>query len=533
MAVVRILAQVVFVYKQILHHLRQELHGKRCVCFTLKTVEVQCVDIFFGGVVVALISIGPGAVQIHQHEFGPGGKGVLRADGAAIRGAGLDPLVKIEVLDLLSRVIIRILHIQGVFTAGRHINGGLRSRQERAELVYLALQSGYIGRVFQNLRVIYHHIHGVGLCGDGTGLESQCQHRQGLILRLQIIVLTGGKLLPVIQHAPVPFCLQGKGTVVSEGIAVRLNRKRIGASHSAEPAACKQIQERGHGLLGSPVDRKHRKVSILRNGQLIRQGRQGFYARVCQLHALILPGCPFFQIGVEIVRCDTALRCGYCVAVELIRRHRCNAMIRQRLRRGVSRVFFAEILRLEHRRRTVPGKDHRAAAATTALSPKPLLFGNIVIFFDAQSENIGRTLVLVANQSDSLVIRPGHIGWLRGRHLQYVGNRFRRTGKGHVIVLHQYIAAVQNSFIADGIHNTAGIYLAFIPAAEHIVRKIQAVQRHRLPDRAEDPGQRAVSRLYIIAEYLYVLQRSGRSIKAPEDTGRHFSRNDAVGQHRV
>ena len=111
MAVVCILAQVVFVYKQILHHLRQELHGKRCVCFTLKTAEVQCVDIFFGGVVVALISIGPGAIQIHQHEFGPGGKGVLRAAGAAIRGAGVDPLVKIEVLDLLSRVIIRILYI--------------------------------------------------------------------------------------------------------------------------------------------------------------------------------------------------------------------------------------------------------------------------------------------------------------------------------------------------------------------------------------------------------------------------------------
>ena len=476
MAVVRILAQVVFVYKQILHHLRQELHGKRFTRLTQKAAEVQCIGVLWGGIVIAPVAIGPGAIQVHQHEAGALDKGTLAAEGAAIRGAGLDPLVKIEVLDLLSRVIIRILHIQGVFTAGRHINGGLRSRQERAELVYLALQSGYIGRVFQNLRVIYHHIHGVGLCGDGTGPESQCQHRQGFMLRLQIIVLTGGELLPVIQHAPVPFFLQGKGAVVSEGIAVRLNRKRIGASHSAEPAACKQIQERGHGLLGSPVDGKHREVCILRNGQLIRQGRQGFYARVCQLHALILPGCPFFQIGVEIVRCGTALRCGYCVAVELARRHRCHAMIRQRLRRGVSRVFFAEILRLEHRRRTVPGKDHRAAA-TTALRPKPLLLGNIVIFFDAQSENIGRTLVLVANQSDSLVIRPGHIGWLRGLHLQYVGNRFRRTGKGHVIVLHQYIAAVQNSFIADGIHNTAGPYIARTTyIADHVISQVKPVQ---------------------------------------------------------
>ena len=206
-------------------------------------------------------------------------------------------------------------------------------------------------------------------------------------------------------------------------------------------------------------------------------------------------------------------------------------MIRQRLRRGVSRVFFAEILRLEHRRRTVPGKDHRAA--TTALRPKPPLLGSIVIFFDAQSENIGRTLVLVANQSDPLVIRPGHTGWLRGLHLQYVGNRFRRTGKGHVIVLHQNIAAVQNSFIADGIHNTAGIYLAFIPAAEHIVRKIQAIQRHRLPNCVEDSGQRVAGRLYVIVENLNILQRGGRAIKAPEDTDRLFSRNDTVGQHRV
>ena len=283
--------------------------------------------------------------------------------------------------------------------------------------------------------------------------------------------------MPVIQHAPVPFCRQGKGTVVSEGIAVRLNRKRIGASHSAEPAACKQIQERGHGLLGSPVDGKHGEVCILRDSQLIRcQVRQGFYTRVLQLHGLVLPGRPTFQIGVEIDGRGTALRCGYCVAVELARRHRCNTMVRQRLRRGVSRVFFAEILRLEHRRRTVPGEDHRATA-TTALRPKPLLFGNIVIFFDAQSQNIGRTLVLVANQSDSLVIRPGHIGWLRGLHLQYIGNRFRRTGKGHVIVLHQYITAVQNSFIGDRIRNAAGPYIARTTyIADHVISQVKPVQ---------------------------------------------------------
>ena len=504
MAVVCILAQVVFVYKQVLHHLRQELHGKRCVCFTLKTVEVQCVDIFFGGVVVALISIGPGAVQIHQHEFGPGGKGVLRAAGAAIRGAGVDPLVKIEVLDLLSRVIIRILHIQGVFTAGRHINGGLRSRQERTELVYLALQSGYIGLVFQNLRVIYHHIHGVGLCGDGTGAESQCQHRQGLILRLQIIVLTGGELLPVIQHAPLPRRLQGQGTVAFEGIAVRLNRKRIGASHSAEPAACKQIQERGHGLLGSPVDGKHREVSILRNAQLIRcQGRQGFYARVCQLYALILPGSPFFQIGVEIVRCGTALRCGYCVAVELVRRHRCNAMVTQRIRRCVLLVALGKILRLEHRRRIVPGKDHRGLSA--ALRFESGLLIHMFICLAAQSQNIGRPYIIIADQSEYIAAIPYYICGLRGCHRQNVSKRFRRTGKGHVIVLHQNIAAVQDATIIDSVHNASGIYFFAIPAAEHIVRKIQAIQRHRLSDRVEDSGQRAVRRLYVIAEYLYVL----------------------------
>ena len=334
--------------------------------------------------------------------------------------------------------------------------------------------------------------------------------------------------MPVIQYAPISFCLQGKGTVAFEGIAVCLGRKGIGASHSAEPAACKQIQERGHGLLGSPVDRKHGEVCILRNGHFLRQRRQIFDARVLQLHSVI-PGGPILQIRVEIVGRGTALRLSHRIAVELVRRHMCNAMITQRIRRGIVLVAIFKILRLEHRRRTVPGENHRGGAAITALIPKPLLLGNIVIFFDAQSENIGRALVLVANQSEYIAAISAYICGLRGRHLQYIGKRFRRTDEGHVIVHHQDIAAVQDATFFDGVHDAPGTYFASIPAAEHIVRKIQAIQRHRLPDRVEDPGQRAVSRLYVIAEYLYILQGSGCAIKAPEDTGRPIPRNDAVG----
>ena len=84
MAVVRILAQVVFVYKQILHHLRQELYGKRFTCLTPKAAEVQCIGVLWGGIVIALVAIGHGAIQIYQHEAGALDKGSLATDGAAI-----------------------------------------------------------------------------------------------------------------------------------------------------------------------------------------------------------------------------------------------------------------------------------------------------------------------------------------------------------------------------------------------------------------------------------------------------------------